>query len=132
MADAFAKVFDANEDGTITADEIVAKLAAIQANIDKVEANVEALAKKEADDIANLLKVTSELKGKIDTNINAIEKVGDNVAKLAANVNTNYYTKDEIAEITTIASDTIIKEIEDLFGVKSDTNSGSNSGSTAQ
>ena len=132
MADAFAKVFDENNDGTITAEEIVAKLSAIQANIDKVEANVEALAKKEADDIADALQKIATVNGKVEANIQAIEKVNDNVKKLAANVSTNYYTKDEIAEITTIATDEIVKAVEEVFGVASDAKTDSNSGSTAQ
>lgn len=128
MADAFEKVFDKNDDGTITADEIVAKLSAIQANIEKVEANVEAQAKKEADDIANVLKTAAELKGRIDANVNSIEKVGDSVKEVTANLNTNYYTKDEITQIVTIASTEIEKEVEKLFSdvqATSDTKSGS-------
>jgi len=115
MADAFAKVFDENKDGEITADEIVAKLAAIQANIDKVGADLKTLADKEAKDVANILQNIAKVEGKVEGNTAAIQKVDDAVKKVEATLSTDYYTKEDIEALLMTSFDGIEAEIEKLF-----------------
>jgi len=123
MADAFTKVFDENKDGTITAEEIVAKLAAIQANIDKVASDLKALSDKEAQDVENLLQKIAKVDGKVDANTASIQKVDDAVKAVDAKLITNYFTKDEIEALVTTSFDSIIEEVEKLFNPEA-TNSG--------
>ncbi len=107
MAEAFAKVFDENKDGKITADEIVAKLALIQSNIDKVAAD---LANTNAN-VENLQKALNKLAGEIDGKIAGAKE------EIKAYVSDNYFTKVEVNDALKINKDEILKEVNAvLFG----------------
>ena len=115
LAEAFASVFDENEDGTVTADEIIAKISAIQAAIDKVAADVAA----NAEDIAGLKDALSEAVSKLENEISAlklsISANTDAIAQVKADLSTNYYTKDEVATVVEVKADEILNTVNGIL-----------------
>jgi len=102
MADAFAKAFDENEDGTITPEEILAKATLLQkaidgvnVRVDTVEASIEDVKKAIEAEIEDLKERVGALEINVSKNTSAITEVK---AELA----TNYFTKDDVNEIIAV------------------------------
>ena len=68
MADAFAKVFDENEDGKITPEEILAKLTSLKSEIEKIDLKVD----KVADDLLGAIDRIKVLEANVSKNAEQI------------------------------------------------------------
>jgi ABC-type transporter Mla subunit MlaD len=111
MADAFAKVFDSDGDGTITPEEILAKLTAVQASIDKVASDVTNLQGDVADLSEALENAIKDLQSKIDALELAVAKNRDEVAAVKADLKTNYFTKEEVKLAISIDAKAICEDV---------------------
>jgi len=120
MADAFAKVFDSDEDGKITPEEILAKITALQSSIDKVASDLEATNGALADHISAYEEAIKGIGDRIGATEVSISQNRDGLANLKANLETNYYTKDEITSILEVKKDEILDEVNDILFPDSD------------
>jgi chromosome segregation ATPase len=111
MADAFAKVFDSDGDGTITPEEILAKLTALQANIDKVASDVANLQGNVADLSEALENAIKDLQSQIDALELSVAKNRDEIAAVKADLETNYFTKEEVKTIISIDAKAICEDV---------------------
>lgn len=110
LSEAFVSVFDADKDGNITPDEIIAKVSLLQANIDKV-----------AGDLSSLDGMVDELKTKLSVNEANIKSAQTDVTTLQATVKNELFTKDEVKEILAVDTGVVIKAVEDVFFPSGDT-----------
>jgi len=123
-ADSFAKVFDIDENGEITPEEILAKFTALQSNID-------AVAKDVATNAENIKSVEEALNKAIDDVIERVKaleirvsRVEDDVAGVKAELSTNYFTKSDIETLVNVNYEAVIKEVEDIFGFNAEEGDG--------
>jgi len=94
MAEAFAKAFDANEDGLITPQEILAKATLLQQAIDGVNGRVDALSAS-IDDIKKAIEDEIEnLKARISALEVSTSKNSQEIANIKADLTANYVTMD--------------------------------------
>jgi uncharacterized coiled-coil DUF342 family protein len=115
MADAFAKVFDENEDGKITPEEILAKAVLLQQAIDGVNARV--------DNVETTIEnYVTELKKSIDDLVARVGALEVNVSKNTdeiANIKAGYVSKDELAGIK-IDVEAISNAVNDILNPTTD------------
>lgn len=115
MASAFAKFFDGDEDGVIKPEEILAKVALIQSNIDNVVASVTALDGK----VDSLGVALNESIGALKDRVSGLEvAVGQNrdeIASVKSNLEGNYYNKVDVEGILSIKTDDVLKAVSDIF-----------------
>ena len=124
LADAFVKVFDENSDGTISADEIIAKISAIQANIDKVASDLANYKGEVKSLFDGVNKAIGELKDRVGALELAVAKNSDEIASIKADLSTKYYTEEQIKVALTINKDEILKEVDGILEcVVADSNS---------
>jgi len=100
LAESLIGLFDENGDDAISKEEFVNKLNEIYATLSNV--------KEIKDQITNLAK-----------SIGAISK---DVENLKANVETNFFTKDDVAGALSINKDEIIDEVKSIFGMNTEEN----------
>ena len=98
LAESLIGLFDENGDDAISKEEFVNKLNEIYATLSNV--------KEIKDQITNLAK-----------SIGAISK---DVENLKANVETNFFTKDDVAGALSINKDEIIDEVKSIFGMNTE------------
>jgi flagellar motility protein MotE (MotC chaperone) len=115
LADAFVKVFDGNEDGTVTADEIVAKLALLQANIDKVASDLANVDEKYADLTKTLEDSLKALEVKVSANEVNISKNTEAIAEVKSNIENNYFTKDQIVTALNVGTEAMVEAVKAVF-----------------
>jgi len=124
VADTLLGLFDANEDAEISPQEFLDKLNSIYAQLETTN--------KLTDDLANLASQVTDLKSYVDTKIGeingAINSVkadistnADEIKTLKANVETNFFTKDDVKAMLVINKDEIVKEVEAIFYPTDDT-----------
>ena len=77
MADAFAKVFDENEDGKITPEEILAKLTSLKSEIEKIDLRVD----KVADDLLGAIDRIKVLEANVSKNAEEIAIIKQSYVK---------------------------------------------------
>ena len=77
MADAFAKVFDENEDGKITPEEILAKLTYLKSEIEKIDLRVD----KVADDLLGAIDRIKVLEANVSKNAEEIAIIKQSYVK---------------------------------------------------
>ena len=124
LADAFVKVFDENSDGTISADEIIAKISAIQANIDKVASDLANYKGEVKSLFDGVNKAIGELKDRVGALELAVAKNSDEIASIKADLSTKYYTEEQIKVALTINKEEILKEVDGILEcVVADSNS---------
>ena len=124
LADAFVKVFDENSDGTISADEIIAKISAIQANIDKVASDLANYKGEVKSLFDGVNKAIGELKDRVGALELAVAKNSDEIASIKADLSTKYYTEEQIKTALTINKEEILKEVDGILEcVVADSNS---------
>ena len=100
LAESLIGLFDENGDDAISKEEFVNKLNEIYATLNNV--------KEIKDQITNLAK-----------NIGAISK---DIENLKANVETNFFTKDDVAGALSINKDEIIDEVKFILGMNTEDN----------
>ena len=110
-ADSFAKVFDGNEDGTITPDEILAKATLLQQAIDGVNARLD----KSDATFETYVKEVAEKFAELEDRIKALElneaQNRDEIANVKADLSTNYISKDCVDKIVDIDVDNIVDSV---------------------
>jgi len=104
LSAAFVSVFDENADGTITPEEIAAKLSLVQANIDAVAKDVE--------DFGGLL---SALEDRVVVTEANLKSAMTDIAGVKATIEEDIFTKAEVQEILTIDSASVVSAVEDVF-----------------
>jgi len=100
LAESLIGLFDENGDNAISKEEFVNKLNEIYATLNNV--------KEIKDQITNLAK-----------NIGAISK---DIENLKANVETNFFTKNDVAGALSINKDEILDEVKSIFGMNTEEN----------
>jgi Ca2+-binding EF-hand superfamily protein len=115
LAEAFTKVFDENEDGSVTADEIVAKLALLQANIDKVASDLASVDGKYADLTKTLSDSLKALEAKVNANEINIGKNTEAIAEVKSNVENNYFTKEQVVTALEVGTDALVEAVKQVF-----------------
>ncbi len=123
-ADSFAKVFDVNENGEITPEEILSKFAVLQSNIDAVAKDVAT----NAENIKSVEEALNKAINDVVERVKALEirvsKVEDDVAGVKAELTTNYFTKSDIETLVNVNCEAIVKEVEDIFGFNAEEGDG--------
>jgi len=102
MADSFAKVFDSDEDGKITPEEILAKAVLLQQAIDGVNGRVDAVEASIADVKSAIEAEIEDLKGRVSALEVNVSKNADAISAVKADLGTNYFTKNEVETALTI------------------------------
>jgi Ca2+-binding EF-hand superfamily protein len=124
LADAFVKVFDENEDGNVTADEIVAKLALLQANIDKVASDLASVDGKYANLTKTLEDSLKALEARVSANEINIGKNTEAIAEVKANIENNYFTKEQIVTALEVGKDALVEAVRAVFYPTQETGDG--------
>jgi len=110
MANAFSKVFDENEDGSITPEEILAKAVLLQQAIDGVNGRVDSLTTDLNTYVSEITKAVTELEARVKSNELNIAKNTEEIA----NIKVGYVKTEDLAKVK-IDVDAISKSVEDLL-----------------
>ena len=115
MADTFAKVFDENEDGTITPEEILAKAVLLQQAIDGVNGRVDGLTATVEEYKKALDAEIEDLKSRVSALELATAQNRDEIAGVKADLGTNYVSKDCAEKIVDIKVDELSAAVEAIL-----------------
>jgi len=115
MADTFAKVFDENEDGSITPEEILAKAVLLQQAIDGVNGRVDALTANVADVKSAIEAEIADLKSRVSALETSTATNRDELAKLKADVELNYVTKDCLETVVSVNTKGIVDAVNGIL-----------------
>jgi DNA repair exonuclease SbcCD ATPase subunit len=124
LADAFVKVFDENADGTVTAEEIATKLALLQANIDKVASDLASIDGKYADLTKALEDSLKALEARVNANEINIGKNAQAIAEVKANIENNYFTKEQVVTALSVGTDAMVEAVKSVFYPTTETGDG--------
>jgi len=122
MADSFAKVFDSNEDGSITPEEIVAKFTLLQQAVDGVNSRVDAVEASISDIKSAIESEIEDLKGRVSALEVNVSKNADAISAVKADLGTNYFTKEEVETALTINFDAAIDAFNAVLFPETDEN----------
>jgi DNA repair exonuclease SbcCD ATPase subunit len=120
LAQAFAKVFDSDNDGNVTAEEIAAKLALLQANIDKVAKDLADTDGKYQNITDTLNKSLNDLQAKVDANTVNISKNTQDIATIKSDLSNNFFNKEQIADAFQFDIDDITNSVSNVFFAQND------------
>jgi len=120
VAETLLGIFDTDESGDITPEEFMNKLNSIYAELEdtnKLSEDLQSLVTTFNTFKDEVAKELGALDGRITTNANAIQNMGNDLAQLKTNVETNYFTKDDVAGALSINKDEILDEVKNVFGI---------------
>ena len=124
LADAFVKVFDENEDGNVTAKEIITKLSLLQANIDKVASDLASVDGKYANLTKTLEDSLKALEARVSANEINIGKNTEAIAEVKTNIENNYFTKEQIVTALEVGKDALVEAVRAVFYPTQETGDG--------
>jgi chromosome segregation ATPase len=125
VAEVLLGLFDTDESGDITPEEFMNKLNSIYAELETTN--------KLSDDLQNLVDRVSSIYEELKTSIanvdgrvtevsNALSNTNDTLAQVKTNIETNFFTKDEVSSALTINKDEILDEVKEVFGIVTEDN----------
>ena len=124
MSEAFASVFDTDGDGKVTADEILAKIAQITTRITNLDSKVENYKGEVDNRLDGLGGGLDALSQGLQDVSASVSQNNDSIVNLTANLQTNYFTKEDINTILTLNKQEILDEVDDMLADNEDNGDG--------
>lgn len=118
VANTLLGLFDADNNGEIDPKEFLNKLNSIYAQLDttnKLSGDLENLAKQLTDVKSYIDGKIGEAKGAIDTINSNVSKIDETLKSVNANIQANYFTKEDVKDMMSINKDDIISEVTNIF-----------------
>ena len=125
VAETLLGIFDADESGDITPEEFMNKLNSIYAELEtanQLSEDLQALVDRVSSIYTELKDSIANVDGRVTEVANNLSNTNDTLTQLKANVETNYFTKDDVAGALSINKDEIIDEVKSIFGMNTEEN----------
>ena len=125
VADTLLGIFDADESGDITPEEFMKKLNSIYAELEdtkKLSDDLQALVDRVSSIYTELKDSIANVDGRVTEVANNLSNTNDTLTQLKTNVETNFFTKDDVAGALSINKDEIIDEVKSIFGMNTEDN----------
>jgi len=125
VAETLLGIFDSDESGDITPEEFMKKLNSIYAELEdtkKLSDDLQALVDRVSSIYTELKDSITKVDGRVTEVANNLSNTNDTLTQLKTNVETNFFTKDDVAGALSINKDEIIDEVKSIFGMNTEDN----------